>query len=381
MDTNSNASARSPIIGSLIGILVGTGAGVLIAALADQVDWSALSGKPLLQKLDAAREIMTIWDLLALPVLSMLVLGIHEVGHLLAGRSQGMRFLMLIVGPFGWHASASGTRFSWNTHVEFMGGLAATAPTKKGDALRRQLLVMTAGGPIMSLLLAVFGVVLASLADGRLTAYSMYIAVLSFGISLVTLIPNRAGGFMSDGMQIIDLLRAGNAVLERSLIMQIFAQTLNGVRPRDWDSAAMDQLSTLYSQDPVQYASVALYLLSRAMDLDHQEEVALYRSQLENDIDQFPSGFKQPVHVELAVCAWLAGDADAVRRHLDNSKGGLVDESRRLLAQAALAKLEGRDEDCERDRLRAIKALPKSADAGQAKLTEDQLAMLEPIRL
>lgn len=377
MDTNTNPSARSPLIRMLLGVLTGVSVGVMIVAVAGHIDWFMLSGSHLLQKLNEAKKILTAWDLFALPALSMLVLGIHEVGHVLAGMSQGMRFLMLIVGPFGWHASASGTQFNWNTRVEFMGGLAATAPTKKGDALRRQLLVMTAGGPITSLLLAVFGVVLASLADGRLTVYSMYTAVLSFGISLVTLIPNRTGGFMSDGMQIIELLRGGNAALERSVIMQIFSQTLNGVRPRDWDSAAIDQLSALYSEDPKRYASVALYLLSRAMDLDHQEEVALYRSQLENDIDQFSSGFKQPVHVELAVCAWLAGDADAVRRHLDNAKGGIVEESRRLLAQAALAKLEGRDQDCERDRLLAIKALPKSADAGEAKLTEDQLAMLK----
>ena len=376
MDTSNERPSRSPLVRSFIGLLSGAGVGILIAAFADEINWSALSEMPLLQKLEAAREPMTMWDLLALPALSMLVLGIHEVGHVLAGKSQGMRFLMLIVGPFGWHASASGTRFSWNTHVEFMGGLAATAPTKKGDALRRQLLVMIAGGPIASLLLAVLGVVLASLTDARLTAYSMYIAALSFGIALVTLIPNRMGGFMSDGMQIMDLLRAGNAVLERSLIMQIFSQTLNGVRPRDWDSAAIDQLSMLYSKDPKQNASVALYLLSRAMDLDHQEEVALYRSQLENCIDQFPSGFKQSVYVELAICAWLAGDTDAVRRHLDNAKGGIVEESRRLLAQAALAKLERRDADCERDCLLAVKAIAKTSDAGQARLTEDQLAML-----
>jgi hypothetical protein len=55
----------------------------------------------------------------------------------------------------------------------------------------------------------------------------------------------------------------------------------------------------------------------------------------------------------------------------------VVEKSRRLLAQAALAKLEGREGDCERDRLLAIKLLPKATDAGQSKLTEDQLDMLQ----
>lgn len=376
VDTSNERPSRSPLVRTLIGLLAGVGGGILIAALADQVNWSALSGMPLLQELDAAREIMTIWDLLALPVLSMLVLGTHEVGHLLAGKSQGMRFLMLIVGPFGWHASASGIRFEWNTHVEFMGGLAAAAPTNVGASLSRQLLVMTAGGPFTSLLLAVLAVVLASFTDARLTTYLMFVALVSFGIFLVTLIPARNGSFMSDGMQIIDLLRGGNAAIERAALMQIFAQTMDGVRPRDWDSSAIDQLYVIYSENATRNAGIALYLLSRAMDNGQQEDVARYRTQLENNIDQFPSAFKQSVYVELAICAWLAGDTDAVRRHLEAGKGGFVEESRRLLAQAALAKLEGRDENCERDRLLAVKALAKTSDAGQAKLTEDQLAML-----
>ncbi len=58
------------------------------------------------------------------------------------------------------------------------------------------------------------------------------------------------------------------------------------------------------------------------------------------------------------------------------SKGGIVEKSRRLLAQAALAKLEGRDRDCERDRLLAIEELEKAVDAGQRKMTEDQLEIL-----
>ncbi len=55
--------------------------------------------------------------------------------------------------------------------------------------------------------------------------------------------------------------------------------------------------------------------------------------------------------------------------------GGIIKKPRRLHAQAALAKLEGRDEDCERDRLLAIEALAKASDAGQRRPTEDQLAL------
>lgn len=97
---------------------------------------------------------------------------------------------------------------------------------------------------------------------------------------------------------------------------------------------------------------------------------------MEDGVERYPSGFKQSIYIELAICAWLIGDADAVRRFLGLSKGGVVEKSRRLLANAALAKLEGREEDCEQNRLLAIRALATASDAGQRKLTEDQLAAL-----
>ena len=119
-----------------------------------------------------------------------------------------------------------------------------------------------------------------------------------------------------------------------------------------------------------------MYLLARAMDCRHDADIARYQVLLESSVDGYPSGYRQSIYIELAIGAWLARDTNAMRRHLAASKGGIVEKSRRLLAQAALAKLEGRAEDCERDSLLAIEALEKAVDAGQRKLTEDQLAIL-----
>lgn len=66
----------------------------------------------------------------------------------------------------------------------------------------------------------------------------------------------------------------------------------------------------------------------------------------------------------LAICARLAGDADAVSRCIEESDGGIVEKARRLLARAALAILESRDADCGRDRLLAIEPLAKATYAG-----------------
>jgi hypothetical protein len=381
MDPQPKRSSWSPSTdntkGILVTVLIVVLGGLLFAALANWVTRSLLPGTRLVQALAESRGILTAWDILAIPVLIMFVLGTHEIGHLLGGLSQRMKFVLLIVGPFGWHASAAGIRFQWNTHVAFMGGLAAASPTETGASLRRQLLVLIAGGPVASLLLAILAVPLAAVSDPRFAAYFIWIAAMSFGIFFVTLIPTRAGGFMSDGMQLIDVLRGGSAAIEKSALLQVFAQSMEGVRPRDWSASAIDALSRIESEKSPQQSGGSLYLLARAMDCQHQDDIARYRKRLEEGVDAQPSAFKQTIHIELAICAWLTGDAAALRRHLEAGKGGIVEESRRLLAQAALAKLEGRHEDCERDRLLALKAQAKTSDAGQGKLTEDQLAMLQ----
>lgn len=115
--------------GLLAGGLIGWWLAVWLKRNLNQLAESGLAGNQLVRQLQKADEILTAWDIAMLPVLILIVLGTHEIGHVLSGLSQGMRFLLLIVGPFGWHASASGIRFEWNTNPALMGGLAAMLPT------------------------------------------------------------------------------------------------------------------------------------------------------------------------------------------------------------------------------------------------------------
>jgi len=363
---------RGILIGVLIGCLIG---GLVAWGVSISIEkW--LSEASVVQKLIEAKEVMTVWDLLALPVLILIVLCTHEIGHLLGGKSQGMRFLLLIVGPFGWHASVSGIKFEWNTNIALMGGLAASVPTKFGASLRRQLLANIIGGPLASLLLMLLAISLTSFSDPRFTVYCIFVAATSFGIFLVTLIPIYSGGFMSDGLQIIDVYRGGSAVLERGALLQILAQSLQGVRPREWDQTTVKMLSQMDTEDQLRKTACMLYLLAHAMDSRCDFDISRYRKLLEYSVNGYPSGFTQMVHVELAICSWLDGDTDALRKHIKASQGGVVEKSRRLLAHAALAKLEGAKDEYERYRLLVIKELAKASDIGQKKLTEDQLKML-----
>jgi hypothetical protein len=170
-------------------------------------------------------------DLLALPVLVLLVLAVHEGGHLFGGFRRGMRFLVFIVGPFQLSRPTSGVRFDWIFSLGVMGGLAAATPDPERP-LRPQLLSLVAGGPLASVLLAAVGLSLAGSLGGWLGAYSLFAGILSFVIFLGAAIPVRVGGYMSDGMQFVEVIRGGRGVEERQALMTLMAQSLGGTRSR-----------------------------------------------------------------------------------------------------------------------------------------------------
>src|SRR5690606_38652770 len=146
----------------------------------------------------------------------MLCIGVHEAGHIAAGVLVGYRPLLFIAGPLRIERVGETIRFGLNRSIGLAGGIAVCAPVGLHD-LRRRTLVMSAGGPLASLLLgaqslAVLMAMQPVLArDGFLPAALLVVLLVlgigSLAIGVVTLLPMRAGGFYSDGARILRLLR------------------------------------------------------------------------------------------------------------------------------------------------------------------------------
>ena len=204
-------------------------------------------------------------DLLLLPVLILAVLATHEVGHLLGGFSRGMRFLLLIVGPFQWTRSPAGIRFKWVFNLGTMGGIAAATPDPSAP-LAPQLKRLIIGGPLASLVLAVVGLALALGFEGRAGAYGVIIGAMSLLIFLVTATPLRAGGFMSDGMQYLELRRGGAAVTERQVLLRLMGVSYAGVRPRDWEPQLVKDALAMQEAEPLRRVAGRIFALYHAMD-------------------------------------------------------------------------------------------------------------------
>lgn len=147
--------------------------------------------------------------LAAVPFVWLLVVGWHELGHLVGGRLTGGRFLLYIIGPFQWQRTPAGIRFSWNRRINLAGGMAACLPMDQRD-LTRRFALMIAGGPLASLVLVVLALwVAAGFAHVGWAGpqhIAMFTALLSGLIYLLTALPGEAGGFRTDGRRLINLL-------------------------------------------------------------------------------------------------------------------------------------------------------------------------------
>lgn len=315
-------------------------------------------------------------DALALLVLVLVVLAIHELGHLIGGFSRGMKFLLFVVGPFQWIKTTDGIRFSLVFNLGSFGGLAAALPNPD-LALAPQLKRMVIGGPLASLLLFITCVLVGLVLSGKPAFYFYFIGGFSLLIFLVTALPFRAGGFMSDGMQFIELMRGGVGVEERQTIINLMMQSMAGVRPRDLDQKVIDRMLRFESLDPMRQVIARYYAYISKSDRGEHELAGEYITWLEQHIDQYPQGFRQSLTLEICLNYLSRNELEEAHGWMKKSAGGIVDESRRALVEAEFALAQN-------DKVRATELLAKarklssrSYDNGLRMMTMDQIALAE----
>ncbi len=335
-------------------ILAGYGAGALMGRMVDKNDASA-------------QNLGVVQALLMALVIIYLVLLTHELGHLLAGKLAGMRPFLLITGPLKITATQRGLQVGLNTNLALAGGLAACMPAST-DNLRKNLLVMTAGGPAASLLGAILGLSVFGLnQDSTFWSFvSLVFGATSLGICIVTLFPTTTSGFMTDGAQILSLLRGGAEVEQRALLVILQAESMKGVRPRDYSPELIERLRAIRGM-PLLEASTALLIYYHHFDRGDMEAA---RNAIESALaleKQLPEGLKQAFYLEYAFFqAAHLSDAATARQFLQKSSGALAEKHTILRSEAAVLFAEGQPATAREKALKAIQLAHRAFDAGGA---------------
>lgn len=300
------------------------------------------------------------------------VLAFHEAGHVVGGKLVGFRFTLFVVGPFKLYSTPGGVRLGLNRSLMLAGGLGGATPTDSRN-LTHRMTAYVAGGPVASLLLAVAAFGLFFIAPPSIGIILALAAVTSLGIGVVTLIPNKTGGLVSDGARLLMLRRNGPEAERWCALAALSGASMLGKRPRDWDEE-MVRKSLAHPDstfDDAGASSTAYYhaldlgrideaetLLERALSAENLPEMMRSQTLLENAF--FQASFRQ--------------DTEKARSLFSKAQPGKVLEKHLpVRAEAAILFAEGEGEKAKQKAHKSLEALDRSFSAGTAKLEKEWL--------
>jgi hypothetical protein len=300
-----------------------------------------------------------------LPLLYLLVIGWHELGHVMAGRTQGFRFFSLTIGPFSWRREGKRIVFAWNKKINLAGGLALMLPQGE-ERLAARFAVYAGGGPLASLVLALLGMGLGGLVPaGQFTTLLAWVTGLfSLVIFVATILPFRAGGFSSDGKRILTLLSGTEQTEAEVTALRVIALTQTDQPLSKIPIAAVERAQALPGTSE-QYR--VLFHYYRYLYFLATDELAEAEAALEDflgGLDTFPAGMGEGYYLEAVLFhAFASKDLEKAEAAMAQFRPTpFTQDIERELAEAGLARLRGGSVD--------VAALSQHLDQAAAGLME-----------
>ncbi len=321
----------------LSGGAFGYGIGALLKGSIDKAQWG----------LDVPGFTMIMLLLLSV----FLVLLIHELGHVAGGLIGGNTFALLIVGPLRVEVEEEKLRWRFNKSLSAFGGLALTIPNRTDNFKRRRALTVAAG-PGASLLLALLCLGLVFLTgptflESTFRFFLLCLGFLSLTIFLATIIPMQAGGFLSDGMQLVQIFSNNPSAKRYEALLQLMARIQQGLRPKDIGEAELAAMSSLGYDDTFGLSALH-YQYYKAVDSQDMEAAARYIQLLEERIHIFPSAFQDSLWVEVAIYySLITADLEKAQPLADRLASYLTKEKNKFsthLLRLGMAQLMGEEQ-------------------------------------
>ncbi|MDX8367125.1 site-2 protease family protein [Cytobacillus sp. IB215665] len=213
-------------------------------------------------------------------LLSMFVfLLLHEIGHVIAGKIAGFDFEFVILGPIKIYKSNGKLKIFQNDNWELAGGVTRSYLTNK-TKIRKKLIIYTAGGPLISIMLATLFLTLGSIFNIEFLNTFFLINIL---ISLATLLPLGDENNKTDGKELLTLLKNDLNTKKYLNTFLIMNELLSVRRPKDWDIKTVEYLKNnlMTSDNSFEYKEhVHTLIYYQGMDVDTNEERLLTLKEL-----------------------------------------------------------------------------------------------------
>lgn len=355
---------KSKILSFLVAFVVGGGIGFLVAHFALGADFVNFDPRWYHKTALIPLLVFTLF----------LVIGIHELGHVLAGFTQRFEFRFISVGPFMVEKELGRKVFKWNSNFNTFGGLALCLP-KDDVNLSKRFAIFSAGGPLASILSGFVALLILIFSPVQVTSFFTFLldallvtfTVISFAIGIITSIPMHSGGFVSDGGRIVNLLSKGPKSEIEAVLLSCISKGTAGVRPALYDPEPLLKCIAFEVDSPMKpYLHSLLY--NHYHDIKDLEKASFHLEEYLKAAPNLPEGYVAVLYLEKA---WFEArfhkNATLAKSFYHKEKiGAIVPKSLVYRAEAAIAYAED-DKSLAQVKIdEAIAQLPKLIDKGAA---------------
>lgn len=214
--------------------------------------------------------------LLFIPVL-LIVIAVHEAGHLVAAKLAGWDTGGISVGPVLLLRSGNAWVFQFKWRRLFSGFF---KPLTTGNDFRISSCAwMIAGGPLASISLTGFSVLLFARYGNGAWNWNGTLFWSSILLGLLSMLPYSAGLQKSDGARLWQLIRHAAQLDGFRVLLTVQTDVARGLRPREWNLELVNRMM-IVQPSAIEYLQCQLFLFYRFLDegneaaaLPHLEQV------------------------------------------------------------------------------------------------------------
>jgi hypothetical protein len=292
---------------------------------------------------------------------------LHHLARILVAELVGLKLLAFVCGPFAIRRIRNRTRFTWNNRETMIFGTTVFAP-KTLEGLRWRCAWLIASGPMAMILIGfIFLMVVRAIDPARASIDTLFLGTIAFiGIAggvrlLLPLGPRRSASY---GELLWDALRGRPTSEVRFLVTALLHDGQQGIRPRDWSSKMLD-LALRLTENTVQAERVTVCLLAfyRAADMHEMQVAAGFLEEAVAKANPKFGALYAWVMLEKAFYeAWFKRDESSAHAAFEQvNDWSKVPHHAWLRVSAAMALVEGKPEECQRqarEALNIIQSLP-----------------------
>jgi uncharacterized membrane protein YhaH (DUF805 family) len=202
----------------------------------------------------------------------LLVIALHESGHLLAALALRMKIIHVAIGPLEWSNSFGKKKIRMQAGFRYwLRGQTLVAP-KDIQGFRERKISQVAAGPSVSIVTGLMSTAIVIMSVGSAWEDSWLIlsrfATISLALGVFNLVPFRIGAGYSDGAKLFQLLSSGLWCRYQLLLGMIYASTVTPIRARDFD---IDTIQEAAGNIAKGYDELFMHLFAYACFLDRGE--------------------------------------------------------------------------------------------------------------